>query len=101
MKKFFYGKLLGRELVTDNPTLLNVLDMEAMGERGALERMFPGFSAAVVAALKLLDVQRTSATHIFYLNHRIQAWALGYDVGPSPTYRILPAELATKETAGV
>jgi hypothetical protein len=85
-KKLYTGKLLGREFQTDDHKLFILLATE----QDILPREYPGFQIAVVHCLELLDEKRLQATHIFYLNHRVQAWALGFDADPTPPIRVVP-----------
>lgn len=86
------GKLLGRDLYTDNYDLLKAIDLEITGERYAIGRMFPGFSIALVQSLQLMESKRLSAETITYFNFRLQVWAReGFDADPTPPVRIVPA----------
>lgn len=84
----FQCKLYGRDLITDNKDLHEILTSEILeGENGIahrLEREFPDLQREAVTALKELDVKQVRSTLIVYMNHRLQAWAgQQYDVDPS------------------
>lgn len=87
----YQTKLFGKTLITDNPTLYEILTSEVLeGISDRIDHEFPTLKKSTVECLHEVEAHGVPASIVIYLNHRVQAWAgCQLDVEPS-TVRFVP-----------